>query len=200
MNTENKSITPEQAGLSLAVLSGPRGEVREERDHDTGKPLPGWPCIAYTCQISNERRQVIWTGSFRLGVGHVKWPRKCAEYPQGFTDAAMTRDETYCLNTVRMNPGAQIKDLQLWANTAAKLAKFQKVAPKLEDVCHSLLMDGAAFFDGLKFEDWAGDYGYSSDSIKAKETFEQCDRIGRDLSRHLSRETLAALREWAGNY
>jgi hypothetical protein len=66
--------------------------------------------------------------------------------------------------------------------------------------CHSLLSDGSAFFDGHRFEDWADELGYSSDSIKAKETFETCDRIGRDLARFLSRDELESLREWASNY
>jgi hypothetical protein len=184
MTTETKAIAPEQAGLSLAILSGPRGEVRED-----------WPCIAYTCHLSDSRRRVIWTGEFRLGVGHVKWPKGNEVYPEG-----ITQDEMYCLNTIRMKPGAQIKDKQLWANTAAKLAEAQKVTPSLNDVCHSLLSDGSAFFDGQRFEEWAGDLGYSDDSIKAKEIFETCDRIGRDLSRALSRDEIAGLREWASQY
>lgn len=185
MKTEIKPVTPSEIGLTLAILSGPRGSVRDGN----------WPCIEYTCQLSDSRRRVIWTGEFRLGVGHVKWPKGDARYPEG-----ITQDELYCLNTVRMKPGAQIADKQLWADTAAKLAKAQKVAPKLEDVCHSLLMDGSAYFDGLRFEDWAAELGYSDDSIKAKETFEACDRTGRDLSRALSRDEIAGLREWASNY
>ncbi len=195
MKTENKILTPAEAGLSLNVCSGPRGEVQTQQDHETGKPLPGWPCIAYTCELLDARRRVIWSGPYRLGVGHVKFPKRFEEYPVG-----ITTDEMYCLNAIRMKPGAQIADKQLWADTAAKLAKAQEVTPKLEDVCHSLLSDGSAFFDGQRFEDWAGDFGYSSDSIKAKETFETCDRIGRDLARALSRDELAGLREWASNY
>jgi len=189
MKTETKTITPTEAGLTLAVLSGPRSSVRED-----------WPAIEYTCQLSDARRRVIWTGEFRLGVGHVKWPRKVSEYPQWFRAPVMSQDELYALNTVRMNPAAQLKDKQLWADTAAKLAAHQKVSPSLDSVCHSLLSDGSAFFDGQRFEDWAADLGYSEDSIKAKETFDACDEIGRELARALSRDELAGLREWASNY
>ncbi len=184
MKTEIKSLSPSDAGLALAVLSGPRGSVQDN-----------WPCIEYTVQVMDSRKRPIWTGEYRLGVGHVKWPKANEAYPLG-----ITQDEMYCLNTVRMNPGAKIADKQLWADTASKLAKAQKVAPKLEDVCHSILSDGSAFFDGQRFEDWAGDLGYSDDSIKAKETFEACDKIGRDLSRALSRDELSGLREWASQY
>lgn len=184
MKTEVTPITPAQAGLSLAVLSGPRGSVR---DND-------WPCIEYTCQLSNARRLIVWTGDFRLGVGHVK--------PKGYCRPEWSRstDEQRLLETWQSKPHAQFINKKLWADVAAKLAKDQKVRPSLNDVCHSLLSEGSAFFDGQRFEDWAGDLGYSSDSIKAKETFETCDRIGRDLSRALSRDELTGLREWASNY
>lgn len=184
MKTERVSVTPEQAGLSLAVLSGPRGSVRDD-----------WPCIEYTCQLSDSRRRPIWTGEYRLGVGHVnigqyKAPRN-----------ALPGDKAQnMLWNWQQKPHAQWINKGLWADGAAWLAKAQKVAPALNDVCYSLLMDGAAFFDGLRFEEWAAEFGYPDDSIKAKETFEASDRIGRDLARALSRDELAGLREWAGNY
>lgn len=192
MKTEAK--TPAEIGLSINVISGPRGEVSPQHDTETGKPLPGWPCIAYTVELLDSRRRVIWTGPYRLGVGHVK--------PKGFCGPSFRWPlaELRLLETWQSKPGAQFTDKALWASCAALLAKAQKVSPSLNDVCHSLLMDGSAFFDGERFEEWAANYGYSSDSIRAKETFETCDRIGRDLSRALSRDELAALREWAGNY
>lgn len=194
MKNEIKSLSPENVGLTLAVLSGPRGEVKDDN----------WPCIAYTVQLSDSRRRVIWTGDYRLGVGHVKWPTSEQIHPKtmfciklGFTSEEENVARIHARGqTLKKTPGA----LRIEANAAAKLAKAQKVAPKLNDVCHSLLSDGSAFFDGERFEDWAANLGYSDDSIKAKEIFEICDRIGRDLSRALSRDELAGLREWASQY
>lgn len=192
MKNEIKSVTPEAAGLTLAVLSGPRGSVRED-----------WQSIEYTCQLSNARRQIIWTGEFRLGIGHVKWPTlaQVDSFTWPVKHGLTPHEENVCRihargQTVRKTP----EGLEVEASTAAKLAKAQKVAPKLDDVCASLLSDGSAFFDGQRFEEWADDLDYSSDSIKAKETFEACDKIGRDLSRALSRDELAGLREWASQY
>lgn len=184
MNKEAKAITPDEAGLSIEIISGPRGAVKDD-----------WPCIEFTIQLMNARRVEIWRGEYSLGVGHVKNPTRYDAYPLG-----LTQDETYALNTLRMKPSAQLKDKQLWANTAAKLAAAQKVAPKLNDVCHSLISNGAAFFDGQRFEDWASDLGYDPDSRKAENTFRLCDEIGRALSRHLSRDQIDGLREWASNY
>lgn len=186
MKTEIKALTPTNAGLSLTVCSGPRGEVGEN----------DWPCIAYTLQLQKDGKPV-WTGDYKLGVGHVD-PVK---FKQTFYHSVkVTASEESLILAWQRKPHAQFTDKQLWADAAAKLAALQKVTPKLEEVCHSLLSDGAAYFDGQRFEEWAGDFGYSSDSIKAKETFEACDKIGRDLNRALSREELAGLREWAGNY
>ena len=191
MKNEIKAITPEAAELSLAVLSGPRGMVQDN-----------WSCICYTVQVSH-RRNIVYAGDFKLGIGHVKFiPYGKMSGKMGVLCSRLTADEENCSNLLAM--GKTLKKtpeiLALQANTAAKLAIIQKVSPSLNRVVHSLIFDGAAFFDGQRFEEWASDLGYSSDSIKAKETFEACDRIGRDLARSLSRDELEGLREWASNY
>ena len=95
---------------------------------------------------------------------------------------------------------SQFTNKRLWADVAAKLAKMQKVVPGLNDVCHSLLSDGSAFFDGQRFEDWASDLGYSADSIKAKETFESMRPDRSRLGAGAFPRELDGLREWASNY
>jgi hypothetical protein len=190
MTLKRKSMTPEQAELSITIVSGPRGSVRDD-----------WPSIEYTVQLLR-RRQIVWEGEYRLGVGHVK--------PMGWDELkttsafkiGLTQDEKYVSNG--MKRGTQFKKeprtLQLQADTAAKLAKAQKVTPKLDDVTHSLLSDGSAFFDGETFDDWCANFGYDADSRKAEATYRTCDEIGRKLARSLSRDELEALREWASNY
>lgn len=196
MKTKVAALTPAEAGLSVVVCSGPRGVVR---DND-------WPCIEYTMQLLNDRRQPVWTGEYRLGVGNVKPLSYDAaakiKWSREYRLANLTADEENCSHhwargvTFKKEP----RTLQLHADTAAKLAIVQKVTPKLEDVCSSLLSDGAAFFDGQRFEDWAADMRYDTDSRKAEATFKACDEIGRALSRGLSRDQIDSLREWASNY
>lgn len=192
MKTETKAITPSEAGLSLNVVSGPRGHFADD-----------WQAIEYTCELLNARRTIIWSGSYKLGIGHVKWPTLAqinsfyGSIKHGFTPD----EENVCRihargQTVKKTP----EGMKVEASTAAKLAKVQKVVPQLNDVCHSLLSDGSALFDGQRFEDWASDLGYDPDSRKAEATFRACDEIGRSLSRHLSRDELDGLREWASNY
>lgn len=187
MKTTVTPTTPADAGLSLSVVSGPTGQVLED-----------WPCIAYVVSLSLNGRE-IWRGDYRLGVGHVKpfpaYDRAADSWRCGFTE----NEENLCHHWGR-KVSARFTDKQLWSATAAKLAKFQKVAPKLEDVAHSLLSEGSAYFDAQRFEDWAADLGYDPDSRKAEATFKACDEIGRALSRAFTPEQLEGLREWAGNY
>lgn len=186
MKTENK-ITPASVGFSLVVCSGHRGAV-----------LDNWPCTEWTVQVMHKGKPV-WTGEWRAGVGHVKpydyeYFNKFRFGPQA---VQLTESEKAMSHAWARNPGAKFDNQQDHANLAAKLAQRQRATPSLDSVMGSLLMDGSAFFDGCQFEDWAGEYGYSADSIKAKETFEACDKIGRALSRAVSRDELTGLREWA---
>lgn len=187
MKNEIKAITPAEAGLSLAVIAGPRGSVQDD-----------WPCIEYVCELLNSRRAVIWRGEYRLGVGHVDCkqtlPGMGSGHAYGLLESVL--DAWRRGKTLRKSPDV----MQAQADLAARFATRQKVTPKLDDVCHSLLMDGATFFDGERFEDWCANYGYDTDSRKAEATFRTCDDIGRALSRSLSRDELTGLREWAGNY
>ncbi len=143
------------------------------------------------------KRVPIWTGEWRAGVGHVD-PKK--DRTAGRTLSRFTANEESLLMTWQSKPFAEFKNKQLQADVAAKLAVTQKVTPQLDSVMEGLMMDGSAFFDGLRFEEWCAEIGgYDSDSIKAKETYEACDKVGRAISRAVSRDELTGLREWASN-
>lgn len=200
MKTEQSTVTPEQAGLSLVIISGPVAGVNVSK-HEGKENL--WPHIAYEVALMRDGREV-WRGPYKLGVGHVKWPglravEDCIFHPgtQG-----MTSDE---MNVLRIHARRQFvkctpEGKNTEARAAAKLAKRQKVAPKLDDVAHSLLLDGAAHFDSETFVDWCANYGYDEDSRTAEAAFRTCDETGRTLLRALGRETVDALRNWASNY
>jgi hypothetical protein len=48
--------------------------------------------------------------------------------------------------------------------------------PTLADVLNSVALDSAGFENAGDFREWAGEYGYDSDSIKALKTFKQVKR------------------------
>lgn len=148
-----------------------------------------WPHLAYTVRLLYKGREVIST-PYKLGVGHVKVPKRWEDQPPG-----LTANEKAVLNTLRNNPHANLKDKAEHAAFAVKLAKVQKVSPTLEDVMHSLCMDGEAFFNAPSFEDWAADFGYDADSRTAEQIFNACDAIGRKLARAIPADVLEQVRE-----
>lgn len=182
--TKTNAITPAEAGITIKVLSGPRGKFEND-----------WQGIEYTVELYHKDR-VLWTGPYTLGIGHVKLPKQSGPtYAMGFS-----REEESMYESWVRKPHADFTDKLLQAQVAAKLAAKQKVTPKLDDVVHSLVSDGSAHFDSQSFEDWCGDFGYDTDSRKAEDTYRTCDEIGKKLMRALGRETIEGLREWASNY
>ena len=70
---------------------------------------------------------------------------------------------------------------------------LKPVKPTKTDILHSLIMDAAAADEN--FSDWCANYGYSDDSLKALNTFKQCQEIATALRKHFDRATLEAIRE-----
>lgn len=156
-----------------------------------GKDGRQWPYIAYTVTVYRNGRRV-WSGPYKLGVGLVKYP-KPPTYPQTFPRGEWREEAESVALDLSRNRYAFIYP-ETHARAAAYFARQQKVSPALPDVFGSILMDGSAYFDGERFEEWADNLGLSSDSIKAKAIYDTCDAIGRDLARAFSREELETLR------
>lgn len=196
MNTATESNPTEALAPLLASLgvtleaSSPSPGVDPAEGKD-GKP---WPHIAYTVTVYRHGKRV-WSGPYKLGVGHVKYPAP-PTYPQTFPRGVWRDEADEVAGVLARNRYASIFP-EPYAKAATYFANLQKVVPTLPNVLGSLLMDGSAYFDGERFQEWAENLGYSSDSIKAKALFDTCDAIGRDLARAFSREELAQLRELA---
>ena len=72
--------------------------------------------------------------------------------------------------------------------------KTWETMPDPADVLNSLLLDGSAI-DAGDFEDWAGEYGYDRDSIKAEAMYEACVETGLKLRNAFGETLLNDLRE-----
>jgi hypothetical protein len=70
-------------------------------------------------------------------------------------------------------------------------ATLKPVKPKIADVMYSLFMDASAADEN--FHDWCDNFGYSSDSISALNTYKKCLEIATALRRHFNPETRAAI-------
>ncbi len=65
-------------------------------------------------------------------------------------------------------------------------------------VLHSLLMDMDAGAES--FQDFCDNFGYDNDSIKALNTYHDCQKLGTEFRRVMGRETIAVLREVLADY
>lgn len=67
------------------------------------------------------------------------------------------------------------------------------VKPTAADVLYCLVSDGQAMHQS--FYDWASDFGYDTDSLKAFETYNACCKSGRDLRVVFTSEQVRAIEE-----
>ncbi len=72
-------------------------------------------------------------------------------------------------------------DHSLWAEERRQRAIPPK--PSAADVLSSLILDSSAC--DQTFDDWCGDFGMDTDSIKARDTYMECQRIGSEVRRLL---------------
>ena len=70
--------------------------------------------------------------------------------------------------------------------------------PKVADVLYSLLTDASA--EQRNFHEWCSDYGYSTDSISALNTYRSCLDTAHALHKCFSPELLAELRDLLAEY
>lgn len=66
-------------------------------------------------------------------------------------------------------------------------------APEVADVLDCMASDSAGIENARSFEEWAGEYGYDTDSRKAHRTFTVCERQARRLEKFLGTEAYQAL-------
>lgn len=71
-------------------------------------------------------------------------------------------------------------------------------APSMADVLYNLLLDAEAY--GLPFEEWAGNFGFDTDSRKAEHIYHECVATGRALSRLLTHPEMDRLRDLLADY
>lgn len=65
--------------------------------------------------------------------------------------------------------------------------------PEAGDVLDCLASDASSVENAQSFEDWAGDYGYDTDSRKAHKTYTVCKRKAERLRKFLGEESYKAL-------
>lgn len=72
-------------------------------------------------------------------------------------------------------------------------ATRKPISPRAADVLYCILSDAEAV--DCSFSDWCDMFGYDPDSIKAMNTYLECEKTGRELRRIFKRDQIAALRD-----
>ncbi len=72
------------------------------------------------------------------------------------------------------------------------------VTPTAASVLHSLILDASALEEN--FDDWASDFGYDSDSLKALNIYKACCDNGKKLCKIFTNEQIETLQELLQDY
>lgn len=99
--------------------------------------------------------------------------------------------------------GAEIRPEAKYPKKSVGYAAWVKmyvkpVTPCVADVLYSIIADSTAI--DANFEYWCSDYGYSSDSISAFNTYQACCKIAKDLHRVFTRAQIETLRGLLEDY
>lgn len=76
------------------------------------------------------------------------------------------------------------RGLSLWGEEVIR-DRSEPIPPELADVLNSLRLDAEGIENARNFEEWAGEYGYDTDSRKAEETYRDCQKMAGKLARFL---------------
>jgi len=135
--------------------------------------------------------------------------REPVKPPNAFAAFAKKYGITLTSRQVDSNPLMVSRDAD-WADTAShyrvtlrrgaktmstyfSLGSAHTRPPNIPDVLETLAIDAGAVMEGQSFEDWAGNYGYDVDSRQAYQTFQNVQKIARQLQRLLGDEILKDL-------
>lgn len=98
--------------------------------------------------------------------------------------------------------GTKHRELTGWTKAFIPSDSFRPeyvvVKPTAASVLYSILLDGSAI--DMSFHDWCGDYGYDTDSISARATYDACCVIGVKLRSLLTFEMRTVLSELLQDY
>jgi hypothetical protein len=205
--TESKQMTIDEfiAKLGLTMTSEPADSTM-----DADCPMVGW-----TVTIGKEGTRNPVVTNYSMGVGRIEKRVKAngdtpehwfsyhdsdvvvyvgQEYPcrngRSRYGVPKGQQEVCTRKVIYVNPFTPIASLSLRA------VGFRPEVPKIADVLDCLRSDTSSVDYG--FKNWADEYGYDTDSIKAKSIFDACVEIKGKLMMLLGRAGFAELQECEG--
>jgi hypothetical protein len=171
-STERIDLTPEQIAAELG-RDGWRMTCAtvDPGDHKSES--------VFSVIIERDGYRAHFTTEYRKGCGLRRWK----------TDAARNYSDGAPLPGLNVEPGERIPHVGPYGirPTIAVLehvnAHSEPEPPTLDEVLNALVMDCSSVRNGETFDDWAGDFGYDTDSRKAEATYRACVETSRALTR-----------------
>jgi hypothetical protein len=119
-----------------------------------------WEGIKFNCRINGQDFE------YTLGMGYAKRLMVKGDHLRPF-EIKKIKDEGYTV---------KVQVPETWKNivndTKTVYVDYLSKTPKLEEVLNCLFLDSMAHEES--FPDWCDNFGYSNDSIKAKQIYEAC--------------------------
>lgn len=167
------------------------------KDHLTMKCSPpvaidfnGWTCLKYDIDITKkDTNSVVYNGVYHIGIGHIDTSRSKMYRAK----MLWTANEEQIYYAWVKKPHAKFIDQESFRSMLTKLALSCKTQPCLTDVFMSLHSDSYVYRNHMAFDEFCNEYGYSNDSISAKDTYDKVIDIGRSFSRAFSDEEIKYL-------
>lgn len=187
-------------GVVISAISAQSSRPEKGRDSAWDKKA-----IHFRVTLSLGDKE-IWTGFYSVGSGRPKmWARDGCKLPEHARKSmketrrvvpmydTQARNAYYHLDHKSLTVGREVTlhDEKQWDIVRARFEALGVISAG--DVLGSLVMDSRG--SDQDFADWAGDLGYSEDSISAKEIWEACNDIRRALQATFTPDQLETLYE-----
>lgn len=173
-----------QLGLTITAKFIP---FSQSRNKDEKHPSLNWKVT-----VQRNGRDVM-ECDWMAGAGHCpsygKKPPAAWDRPARFWPDLVAKFET--------ESGYQTRPFTTWGGFSAD--KSKPITPDLVDVMASLIMDSSVL-DAGGFEDWAGDYGYDSDSRHAESIYRACLENALKLRAAIGESGMVLLRDAFQDY
>lgn len=147
-----------------------RGEVEKDE----------WLCDSFLVTFSSGKTKASF--DYYTGIGHRVYPKNSRVPRLSFEAKASIKRHREALNAGTGKPFKLLDTVE---------SSYLVVCPTAASVLYSLLLDASALEEN--FNSWAGNYGYSSDSIEALNIYKSCLEAGEKLHKIFNREQIEKL-------
>lgn len=172
--SEDREFILERMGVTMDSVFVPFSQSRSK-----GEKIPS---LNWRVTMKKDGREVI-TTDYMQGCGH------CPAYKNPSTFNSGKRDQWRTDQRIKeeCETGREVpKD--------GGMRRPRIAPPSVVDVLYSLLLDASAL-DFRDFADWCSDLGYDTDSIKAKQAYDECIATATKLRAAFGQKTVDDLRE-----